>query len=81
MWLQDMGLVVWNNGDLTVLVVLWWRHLKLGVRSLWMTLWLMLVVHGSRRSEVRNLHRRWLLLRLHGFSHCHFLLGSGVVLK
>ena len=69
MWLQDMGLVVWNNGDLTVLVVLWWRHLKLGVRSLWMTLWLMLVVQGSRRSEVRNLDR----LRLHGFSHCQFL--------
>ena len=68
MWLQDMGLVVWNNGDLTVMVVLRWRHLKLGVRSLWMTLWLMLVVQGSRRSEVRNLHRRW----LHGFSHCQF---------
>ena len=69
MWLQDMGLVVWNNGDLTVLVVLWWRHLKLGVRSLWMTQWLMLlVVQGSRRSEVRNLNRRW----LHGFSHCQF---------
>ena len=68
MWLQDMGLVVWNNGDLTVLVVLCWRHLKLGVRSLWMTQWLMLVVQGSRRSEVRNLHRRW----LHGFSHCQF---------
>ena len=77
MWLQDMGLVIWNNGDLTVLVVvLWWRHLKLGVRSLWMTLWLMLVVQGSRRSEVRNLHRRW----LHGFSHCQFFC-SGVVLK
>ena len=74
MWLQDMGLVIWNNGDLTVLVVLWWRHLKLGVRSLWMTLWLMLVVQGSRRSEVRYLHRRWLLLRLHAFSHCHFWL-------
>lgn len=70
MWLQDMGLVVWNNGDLTVLVVLWWRHLKLGVRSLWMTQWLMLVVQGSRRSEVRNLHRRW----LHGFSHARLAL-------
>ena len=76
MWLQDMGLVVWNNGDLTVLVVLWWRHLKLGARSLWMTQWLMLVVQGSRRSEVRNLNRR----RLHGFSHCQFFC-SGVVLK